>query len=277
MASGSRPFGLASAGDYAWVTDRGRDKLARLSVPPAPGIDLEKHTNGHDADDAPGPALVVGDAVTWTYFVTNTGEVDLTGVTVVDDNGTPANLADDYICVIGALPAGAADTATCDQAGTVAAGPYENVATVTGHYGDTPVSDADPSHYVGVSYAIDLEKHTNGEDADLAPGPSIPAGDGVTWTYVVTNTGTVDLTGVTVTDDNGTPAVLDDDYTCTIGTLAAGASDDTCSQAGLAVEGQYENVAVAKGTYGALQAQDVDASHYLGTAGFRIYLPLVQR
>jgi streptogramin lyase len=159
LAAGSRPYGLASAGDYLWVADGGRDRLARLSAPPEPGIDLEKHTNG--------------------------------------------------------------------------------------------------------------------VDADLAPGPSIPAGDGITWTYVVTNTGTVDLTGVTVIDDNGTPANPADDYTCTIGDLPAGATDGTCSQGGVAVEGPFENVAVAEGFYGALQAQDTDASHYLGIPGFRVYLPLV--
>ena len=34
---------------------------------------------------------------------------------------------------------------------------------------------------------IDVEKATNGQDADQAPGPEIPVGDPVTWTYGVTN------------------------------------------------------------------------------------------
>ena len=48
---------------------------------------------------------------------------------------------------------------------------------------------------------IRVEKSTNGEDADDETGPEIPIGSPVVWTYVVTNTGSLDLTGVTLTDD----------------------------------------------------------------------------
>ncbi len=40
----------------------------------------------------------------------------------------------------------------------------------------------------------------------------------VTYTYVVTNTGTVPLSGIVVTDDNGTPGYTKDDFT--VGTIA---------------------------------------------------------
>ena len=55
---------------------------------------------------------------------------------------------------------------------------------------------------------IDIEKATNGEDADTPTGPQIPVGGDVTWTYVVTNTGNVDLTNVTVVDDQGVAVQL---------------------------------------------------------------------
>jgi streptogramin lyase len=281
LPDGSWPYGLTDGGDTIWMADRARRKLARLepSTLPAPDIELEKRTNGEDADDPPGPAIQVGETVTWTYVVTNTGDVDLTGVRVVDDNGTPADATDDYVCDIGILPARAVDGTTCLQVGTAAAGPYENRAEVAGTYEELPVTAVDVSHYVGGSVGIDLEKLTNGEDADAAPGPEVAVGSPVIWTYVVSNTGDLDLTGVTVTDDNGTVGDPSDDYECVIGALAARAVDDTtCSQSGTAVEGQYANVAVAEGHMGATSVTDADASHYRGIAQENtIFLPVVLR
>ena len=60
--------------------------------------------------------------------------------------------------------------------------------------------------------AINIVTMTNGQDADTPPGPSVPVGSTVTWTYVVTNTGNVALTNVQITDDRGgtiaTPTTL---------------------------------------------------------------------
>ena len=58
--------------------------------PPAPAIDVETATNGIDADD-PGagdaPPIPIGDPVQWTYRLSNTGNVLLANVAVVDDQG----------------------------------------------------------------------------------------------------------------------------------------------------------------------------------------------
>ena len=51
--------------------------------------------------------------------------------------------------------------------------------------------------------AIELRKSTNGSDANGAPGPEVKVGDPVLWEYRVTNTGTLNLTTVLVTDDRG--------------------------------------------------------------------------
>lgn len=56
--------------------------------------------------------------------------------------------------------------------------------------------------------SIDVEKTTNGEQADVPPGPVIPAGDPVTWNYTVTNTGQLTVYNVTVTDDNNDFATI---------------------------------------------------------------------
>jgi uncharacterized repeat protein (TIGR01451 family) len=63
------------------------------------------------------------------------------------------------------------------------------------------VCEEDPSHHFGANPAIDLEKATNGEDADEPTGPVVPVGSTVEFTYEVTNTGSVELTNVTVRDD----------------------------------------------------------------------------
>jgi hypothetical protein len=55
------------------------------------------------------PAVIEnGQTVTYTYRITNTGGITLTGVTLVDDNGTPGSAADDLtVCQNITLTAGA--------------------------------------------------------------------------------------------------------------------------------------------------------------------------
>ncbi|MEO1576919.1 MAG: SdrD B-like domain-containing protein, partial [Pseudomonadota bacterium] len=155
----------------------------------APGISLEKSTNGEDADTPTGPEIPVGGSVTWTYFVVNTGNVTLTDIVVIDDQGVSVS------CPSTSLEPGV--SMTCTGTGTAVAGQYANLGTVTGTppVGD-PVTDSDPSHYFGTMAAIDIEKATNGEDADSPTGPFIATGDAVNWTYVVTNTGSLTLTDI---------------------------------------------------------------------------------
>jgi len=51
-----------------------------------------------------------------------------------------------------------------------------------------------------------------GEDADDAPGVMFEDGEPITFTYVVTNTGTAELSNVVVSDDNATPDDASDDF-----------------------------------------------------------------
>jgi hypothetical protein len=61
----------------------------------APTIHIETYVNGQDADSPPGPTLNYGNGATFTYVLTNTGNIAVGNVTVTDDNGTPGNTADD--------------------------------------------------------------------------------------------------------------------------------------------------------------------------------------
>lgn len=112
--------------------------------------------------------------------------------------------------------------------------------------------------------AVRIEKSTNGEDADSAPGPSIAAGQPVTWEYRVWNTGTVPLTGIEVDDDRGVVV------SCNGQTTLAVDASMTCQGTGSAALGQYRNegTVTAAWTFNGESGtiSDSDPSHYLGVA-----------
>lgn len=105
------------------------------------GVRVKKSTNGEDADSAPGPRLQVGSTVTWTYVVTNTGQVALTEVAVDDDRGVAVT------CPAMSLAVG--QSMTCTGSGVATAGQYRNVGTVTAKSTAGPVTHSDASHYFG--------------------------------------------------------------------------------------------------------------------------------
>jgi hypothetical protein len=111
--------------------------------PTGPAVEIEKSTNGADANDAPGPTINVGSAVTWTYRVTNTGTIALSGITVSDDRGVAVNCG-------GQSALGAGQSLTCTGSGTATLGQYRNVGTVTAGSASGSVTDSDASHYLGV-------------------------------------------------------------------------------------------------------------------------------
>lgn len=219
-------------------------------------IQIEKLTNGQDADVAPGPSIPVGSPVQWSYIVKNSGDVALTGVSVTDDRSVAVS------CPKATLQAG--ESMTCSGNGVAVAGQYRNVGTVTAAPPCGPaVSDSDPSHYLGEeddppAASIDIEKHTNGQDADVATGPTILVGDPVHWTYIVTNTGEVALSNVQVTDDRGVAV------SCPKTSLQP-AESMTCTGNGTATAGQYRNVGTVVGTPpSGSNVNDSDPSHYYG-------------
>ena len=99
---------------------------------------------------------------------------------------------------------------TCTLGGIAKACQQQNLGSVLAYAPDlTEVTDQDWARYFGQHHAsLGLEKRVNGEDADGpdtddGPWPRIPVGETIQWTFVVTNTGDVELTGVAVADDHG--------------------------------------------------------------------------
>ncbi|WP_049890920.1 COG1470 family protein [Methanohalobium evestigatum] len=239
--------GAGSSGD----PEVGEDSGVVFFEIPNPQIDIEKSTNGVDADNVIGPEIPIGDDVNWTYNVTNTGNTNLTNISVTDSEGVSVT------CPTNTLAPG--ESMICTANGTAQEGQYSNIGNVTANFSDIIVTDEDPSHYFGVNASIDIEKSTNGDDADTPTGPEIGVGDPVTWNYTVTNTGNVNLSSVEVSDNQTA-------FTSSIGELAVGEST-TVTNTSTAMEGQYANLGNVTGQYSnniTIDVTDEDPSHYFG-------------
>lgn len=111
VGGATQPVTLSS-GEFNGTLDAG---FVRFT----PGIDIEKTTNGpsntnpvaptyDNEDTAAGsgvPILTAGSSVAWTYKVANTGNTTFTAseVSIVDDNGTSGNAADDMTLANGKI------------------------------------------------------------------------------------------------------------------------------------------------------------------------------
>lgn len=207
-----------------------------------------------------------GHAVTFTYQVTNTGDITLTAVTLVDDNGTPGDSSDDHmICENVSLAVDATETysrrVTLNQQITM-------LATATGL---PPVgNDVTASDWTTVrviSPRIDLS---------VTVHPTIiGVGELVTYTYQITNTGDVTLTGVTVVDDNGTPGNSDDDFTVCEYVALPSVATESCNYS-VALTQTTTNVAVVTGR-DPLGLDVTDSDSTTAMVGVQIYLPIVTR
>ena len=213
-----RDSGTPSLADTAAVTIQVTD-IAE------PQVHLEKTANGFDADTPPGPWIAVGEEVRWTYLVTNTGNVPLDDVVVIDDHGTPGLPADDFepLPVLtdgfnvgdvnrnGVLDPGETWRYRASEI-TVAGQHISRANVIASDRLEREGSDENSSCYFGVESEIRVQKMTNGLDADTPPGPLVAVGEKVQWTYLVTNTGNVPLEDVVVIDDHGTPGLPADDF-----------------------------------------------------------------
>ncbi|MFC0261598.1 DUF7507 domain-containing protein, partial [Fontibacter flavus] len=164
----------------------------------SPSIELIKEGTYVDAN---GDELKsAGDQIVYTFTITNTGNVSLTNVVVTDP----------FVEVLGeAIPVltpGSTDATTFTAVYTVTQadvdrGNFRNTAQVTGQYnGDVTATDDDFQTFASVS-RIRMQK-----TADKTT--NVEAGDVITYTYVVRNTGNVTINDVNVTDDHPGTGVL---------------------------------------------------------------------
>ena len=180
-----------------------------------------------------------GDTISYNYLVTNTGTTTLSGISI-SDSLIPSGAIS---CPAGTLAPEASVTCTGTYQVTQAdvdAGSVTDTATAgaTNPAGDAEAS-APSSVTVGAAYA------TSGLTlVDSSPTTSYgAAGDTISYNYLVTNTGTTTLSGISISDS----LIPSGAISCPAGTLAPEASV-TCT-----------------GTYQVTQA-DVDAGSVTDTA-----------
>jgi hypothetical protein len=224
-------------------------------------LSIEKWTNGQDADQAPGPYVEVGEAISWTYIVTTSVNISLTDVTVIDDHGVSVSCQETVLFL--------GQRMVCTASGIAGPGQYTNLGIVTGTPSIGPIVEAsDASHYYGSVPGIEIEKYTNDEDAETPTGPIIVEGHQILWEYVITNTGNVPLTNVIVLDDQEVTV------SCPQSALDPGESM-TCTADGEAVVGQYSNLGTVTASPPVGDPVEADdPSHYLGVVDtFFLFLP----
>ncbi|MDE0558846.1 gliding motility-associated C-terminal domain-containing protein [Algoriphagus sp. NF] len=199
-----------------------------------PSIQVIKTDNGAEVSEA-------GDVITYTLTVTNTGNVTLTNVTVEDPlTGLDVN--------VGTLAPGASTSVDTDYEVTQAdvdAGFVLNTALTTGESPDEddPEDDTDIETPIERNPSIQVIKTDNGAEVS-------EAGDVITYTLTVTNTGNVTLTNVTVEDPltgldvnvgalaPGESTSIDTDYVVTQADVDAGFVLNTALTTGESPEGE---------------------------------------
>ena len=157
--------------------------------------------------------------ITYTFNVSNPGNVDLSNVSIIDD--VLGDITADYEADHGGntLAAGDSEEFTVDH--TISA-TTTNIVTATGEFGPAAPADTDTATATVTAVACDIEITKDVNHDTICEGSDTE----LTYTFVVSNPGGVDLTSVSIIDD-----VLGDitaDYEAAHGgnTLAAGDSQE---------------------------------------------------
>ncbi|WP_442915023.1 DUF7507 domain-containing protein, partial [Leifsonia sp. Leaf336] len=175
---------------------------------------------------SPTAVSTVGQTVTYSFLVTNTGSTILTSIAVAETafSGT------------GTLPAPTCPTTTLDPgdstictaaydvtAADIAAGVIDNTAEANGldPSNDTVTSPEDSAQVTATPAvaALDLTKTAN-------PATVTAAGDTITYTFHVTNTGNVPIDSIAIQEGNFSGTGSISAITCNATTLAPAASTD---------------------------------------------------
>ena len=147
----------------------------------------------------------VGDTIAYTYIVKNTGNVGLPGPVTVSDNKAPVTCP--AVTTVGNLDAtlNPGESVTCAatytiNAGDLHAGWVTNKATAKASGTTSNLATA----------TVAAQRRSLSLIKSPSPSTFTRAGDRVTYTYVVKNTGNVSLPGPVTVSDNKTPVTCRD-------------------------------------------------------------------
>jgi uncharacterized repeat protein (TIGR01451 family) len=246
--SGVRAFAVASAAlTIAVVTlptllvssPAGADTASAAQTPPVPAATAAPAALSITASSTTASYSAVGNTISYTYSVTNSGGVPLTNVSVADDQTAPSGPTTAPVCqsVSGAgacsgstaaIAPGGAATFTATYAvnqGDLDNGTVVGSATATGTLasGGTIGATSNQSIVRAVqSPALTVTNSSTvvGSSTDTYTG----VGQTIDLTSVLTNTGNVTLNSVTLTDEN--PGVVG--RSCA-GTVLSPGANETCT------------------------------------------------
>ena len=201
---------------------------ATVTATPAPGLTIAKSAT-------PTVISAIGDQVSYTFLVSNTGNVTLSNLAVADTFTAPAGPALTVSCPVTTLTAAgtAGSSTTCTALYTATAadldhGSITNSATASGAPPTGPtVTSAPSSATVQATSAPSISVVKSASPQTLSA-----IGGVVHYSFLVTNTGNVTLTGVAVTDNLAAPAGPALTVVCPLTTLAAAGqpgSSTTCT------------------------------------------------
>ncbi len=192
-----------------------------------------------------------GNTVTYSFLVTNTGNVTVDGLEIVDDEFTGSGDLSAITCPVTALAPTASTTCTASYTLTQADvdnGELHNAATGTGN---TP-SDGDVTSPPS-EVDVDLPANPSLSVVKTADPTSVDnAGEEVTYSFRVINTGNVTLDGIAVQEQDFTGSGDLSEVVCPATTLAP-AAETTCTATYTLTQadvdaGGITNVATATGT-----------------------------
>jgi len=173
--------------------------------------------------DSPDP-MIAGSNLTYTITVTNAGPSDAISVTVTDVLPVAVSPSGTFVTNIGTIAAGSSTAITLEVAVASSASPItglSNIVYVASETADPATGNNVASEVTEVNTLCDLALTKSG-----APDP-VTAGNMLTYSYVVTNSGPSDASGINLFDTFPSGVVDPGVFPMSLPAIAAGSSYTT--------------------------------------------------